>query len=75
MFYKKIKTIVLNEKWNVIKEKVFFRVIPRIHEIIYLNKKYHRVVNVVHNYDKEHNIFVIIEEYTDDYKLMEKNNL
>ncbi len=75
MFHKKIKTMLLNEKWEVIKEKVFLKIIPRTHEIIYLNKKYYRIVNIIHNYNKEHDIYVIIEEYTDDDNLIKKNNI
>ena len=74
MMFNKHKATLLDEKWNVVKTGVKFKVIPRIHELIYLTDegKYYRVVNIVHNVNKGVEVFIIIELYTDDFKLMEK---
>lgn len=67
----------LDEKWNVVSENVKVREIPRAHELVYLqaDNKYHRVCNVVYNVSNKKcdNILVVIENYTDDYNLIEKN--
>ena len=77
--FKRYKVSFLDEKWELIKEDVRVFDIPRTHEVIYLisEKKYYRVVNVIHNIDKNQEIYIVIEEYTDDYALInkkEKNN-
>lgn len=76
MMFKKHKVTFLNESWKIVKTDVSVKAIPRIHEIVYLvdELKYYRVVNVVHNIDKNHTIYVIIEEYADDYALIEKKS-
>jgi hypothetical protein len=67
---------LLDEKWNLVEDKVKVDFIPRIHELIFIPKenKYYRVVNVVYTLSKTPKTFVIIEKYTDDFKLIEKNN-
>lgn len=72
--FKKSSVTLLDEKWNVLKSNVKFKFIPRIYELIYLSSEncYYRVVNVVYNIDKNVDTYVVIEKYTDDFKLIEK---
>lgn len=74
--FKKYRVTFLDEKWDVIREDVKIDVIPRIHEIIYMTNeaKYYRVVNIVHNFTKKQEIYVVIEEYTDDYALFNEKD-
>ena len=74
MFNKKIKISFLNEKWELMVSDVKLKYIPRIHELIYLNSVYYRVANIVHNIGQMQDIYIIIEEYTDDYNLIEKKD-
>ena len=68
---KKYTITFLNEKWETLKTCNSIEFIPRAHEIIYLPEfeKYFRVVNVVYNFTKVQGVFIIIEEYTDDFEL------
>lgn len=72
---KKFNITFLNHKWEVVKINVKTNVIPRIHEIVYLDgeKTYYRVVNVVHNVvNKKNKPFIIIEKYVDDDIFLKK---
>lgn len=62
MFRAKYNITLIDSKWNPIKNTVKFIDIPRRDEFIYLVDRYYQVINVVHNMDKKHHIFVIIEE-------------
>lgn len=77
MFFKNYKITLIDEKWNVLKSNFKIKVIPRIHELFYLedNKKYYRVVNVIHNIRKEQEICVVIEDYIDDYGLKDSKEI
>ena len=71
----KYRISYLNEKWELLAKNILVQSTPRVHELIYLTKlgKYFRVVNVVYKIDgNKQNIHVIIEEYMDDYALLEK---
>lgn len=74
--FKKYRVSFLDEKWKMMKEDVKLDIIPRIHEIIYIvdESKYYRVVNIVHNFTKKQEIYVVIEEYTDDYALFKEKD-
>tara|TARA_B100000927_G_scaffold283486_1_gene271279 strand:+ start:1570 stop:1812 length:243 start_codon:yes stop_codon:yes gene_type:complete len=77
MLFKKYVITIIDEKWNIVKTKFKVKVIPRIHELFYLeeNGKYYRVVNVIHNIKKTHELCVVIEEYIDDYKLKDNKEI
>lgn len=68
MFKKSKKVTFLNEKWEVIIEDFKVINIPRIYEIIYLDNidEYFRVVNVIHDISGKHEIFIIMEKYSDE---------
>lgn len=74
MFNKKIKISFLNEKWELMASDVNLKYLPRIHELIYLNNVYYRVANIIHNIGNAQDIYIIIEEHTDDYNLFEKKD-
>ena len=73
-WFKKKNVTVLDEKWNVVKDNVKITHIPRTHELIFLEEKnrYYRVVNVIFNFTNQQSIYIVIEEYTDDFGLSEK---
>ena len=74
--FKKIGVTILDEKWNVLHMGIKFKTLPSINHLLYVEKdlKYYRVVNLIHYVDKKDvNTLVVVEEYTDDYALLEKN--
>ncbi len=63
MFFSKKYTVTfLNSKWEIVKSNIKLKSIPQRDEYIYMDDKYYDVLNVVHSLDKNHNIFVIIQE-------------
>ncbi len=63
MFFSKKYTVTfLNSKWEIVKLNIKLKSIPQRDEYIYMDDKYYDVLNVVHSLDKNHNIFVIIQE-------------
>ena len=60
--FRKHSVTVLDEKWEPIFLVVKVKHIPRAGEMIYLeDKKYYRVINVVHNIGKKQGIFLVVE--------------
>jgi hypothetical protein len=61
--YKKYNVSLMNEKWEMIIENLKVKYIPRISELIYLDKQeqYYKVMNVIHNMTNKHEIFIIVE--------------
>lgn len=70
MFASKYLITFLNEKWEVLKEAKL-KVIPRTNEFIYLDDKYFRIICVVHQIAKKHNIIVMVKEFS--FELIEKS--
>ena len=62
MFSTKYNISLLDSKWNPIKRNMKFLFVPRRDEFIYLVDRYYQVLNVVHDIQKKHEIFVIVEE-------------
>lgn len=64
MFGKSYITLI-DEKWGVVKDKLFVKSIPRAGELIYIveHEQYYKVLNVIHNISKKQDIFVVIENY------------
>jgi hypothetical protein len=62
MFKRKYNTSLLDSKWNPIKRNLKLSIIPRINEYIYYEDKYYMVLNVVHQLNDKHDIFIIVEE-------------
>ena len=75
--FNRIRFNIIDEQWNTLKTNFKLKVIPRIHELMYLSdiEKYYRVVNVIHNINDKQNITVVIEEYTDDYGLKDDKEI
>ncbi len=63
--FRRNRITFLNENWEVIKQGVRVKSIPRADELVYLPEhiKYFRVLNVVYNFDGKQEIFIIIEEH------------
>jgi len=53
---------ILNSNWEPIMMNLKVKSIPRRDELIYLNDKYHEVINVIHMIKEKQDIFVIIRE-------------
>lgn len=57
---KKYKYNIIDKKWNVLKSNLNFYVKPNINEIIYIenDKKYYKILNIIHYLNKSINILV-----------------
>lgn len=63
MFFSKKYTITfLNSKWEIVKSNIKLKSVPQRDEYIYMDNRYYDVLNVVHSINKNHEIFVVIEE-------------
>lgn len=62
MFKNKYKATLLNSKWEILKSRLTFEVLPRKDEYIYVDGLYFLVINLVHDYN-ESKIFIIVEEF------------
>lgn len=65
---------ILNSKWHPIKRNVEMVIIPRRDEYIYLNEQYYQVLNVVHTLNEKQDIFVIVEEVSNNSNLQQPEN-
>ncbi len=75
--FNRIRVNIIDEQWNIVKTNFKLKVIPRIHELMYLSdvEKYYRVVNVIHNINNKQNVSVVIEEYIDNYILKDDKEI
>lgn len=73
MFKKKYNAYIIDSKWNVIKNGIKLDIIPRKDEFIYIDFQYHQVLNVVHRFDKNHDIFIVVSENSKETGLPESN--
>lgn len=64
MFKPKYTISILDSKWQPLKRDVKLAIIPRIDEYLFLDDQYHKVVSVVHTFNKTQDVFLIIEEIT-----------
>ena len=62
MFKPKYTISILDSKWQPLKRNVKLSIIPRIDEYLFLDDQYHKVVSVVHTFNKTQDVFLIIEE-------------
>lgn len=63
MFNSKYYITFINEKWEPIRAQKL-KTIPLANEFVYFNEKYYRVVNVVHQLTKKHDILVVVKEFS-----------
>ena len=73
-WFKTFNVTILDEKWTIVKDNVKIKFIPRTHELIFLeedNKSY-KVINVIYNIKNGQDVYIVIEQYTDDVGLIEK---
>lgn len=56
---------VLDENWEVIIPILKLKHLPRNGELLYIKKfeDYFTVLNVIHNIEKKHGIFIIVKKY------------
>jgi hypothetical protein len=61
--FKKYNISLMDNKWEMIIQTLKVKYIPRSGELIYLNsqEQYYKVINVIHNITKKHEIFIIVE--------------
>ncbi len=64
MFKSKYSVSILNPKWKPMKINLKLRIIPRQDEYIFFNEQYYEVLKVVHMLNKNQDIFVIVNELT-----------
>lgn len=62
MFKIKYNVTLLDSKWNIVKKNVKLFSLPRKDEYIFFDGLYYEVLNVVHDINKNHLIYVIINE-------------
>lgn len=60
-FRKKVKYTLLNKEWEVKFNNVEFKSQPRENELLFIEKEYYRVLNVIHESDLKKNIIIVIE--------------
>jgi hypothetical protein len=65
---------ILTSKWQPIKRNVEMVIIPRRDEYIYLNKQYYQVLNVIHTLNEKQDIFVIVEEVSNNSNMQQPEN-
>lgn len=68
MFKTKYNVSLLDSKWNIVKKNVSLFSLPRKDEYIFFNDLYYEVLNVVHDINKKHLIYVIINEVSHQNK-------
>ncbi len=61
---------VLNEDWDMIIPSLSLKHIPRSGELVYIKKfeDYFIVLNVIHNIEENHGVFIVIKEYQKNNK-------
>lgn len=61
--FKKYNISLMDNKWDMIIQTLKVKHIPRSGELIYLSdqEQYYKVINVIHNITKKHEIFIIVE--------------
>jgi hypothetical protein len=62
MFKSKYSVSLLNVNWEPINIKLKLSIIPRIDEFIYLDNQYYQVLNIVHQLNKNQEIFIVIDK-------------
>lgn len=62
MFRTKYTISLLDSKWQPLKRNLKVDVIPRANEFLYMDDKYHKIINVIHTLDGKQEIFIIIED-------------
>ncbi len=68
MFKLKYTVSFLDSKWNILKNNIKLYSLPRKDEYVFFNGLYYEVLNVVHTIDKNHSIYVIINEVPHQHK-------
>lgn len=66
MFVKSKHTVtLLNDNWEIIKDKIHLSSIPKKDELIYIDdiKTYYRIISVIHRLQPKHNIILVLKEY------------
>lgn len=64
MFKTKYTVSILDSKWNVVKNNIKILAIPRQDELIYMDDKYVRVLNIIHMLTEKARIFIVVEDLT-----------
>jgi hypothetical protein len=68
MFKIKYTVSFLDSKWNLVKNNIKLYTVPRKDEYVFFDGLYYEVLNVVHTIDKNHSIYVIINEVPHQHK-------
>ena len=72
MFFKSKHIVtLLDDKWQIIKDKVPLSSIPKQDELMYIDefKKYYRIMYVIHHLQPKHNVLLVLREFSHDIKV------
>jgi len=61
MFFKNSVINIIDKNWLTIKKNVKFKHIPRVDELILIDKTYYKVITIIHDTDNDNNIFIVVE--------------
>jgi hypothetical protein len=66
MFTRKFDVTILNENWHPLINNLKLVTIPKKDDFMYFDtlSKYYKIINVIHQINKKHNILLIVKEYT-----------
>jgi hypothetical protein len=62
MFKKKITVTLIDDKWNIVKNRISFTILPRVGEYIYFDDVYYEVLNLIHRMDDNKGVFIIVNQ-------------
>jgi hypothetical protein len=75
MFKTKYTISILTSKWFPLKRNLKVSVIPRTDEFLYMDDQYYKVTHVVHMLNKNQEVFVVVEEISQDIQLIENQQI
>ena len=68
MFNKKYNVTILNSKWEIVKNKIKFDIVPRQHEYLFIENQYYEVISIVHNMVEKQGVFLIVNPIENIFK-------
>lgn len=69
MFNNKYNVSIIDGKWLPLKRGVKLISVPTIDEFIYMDETYYRVVSVIHQLTKKHEIIIVVEPLNEKPKI------
>lgn len=75
MFKPKYTISILDSKWQPVKRNLKLSIIPRINEYLFLDGQYYQVISVIHTFNKNQDIFLIINELNNQENTVENQEV